>query len=74
MDAISSAAVLSALAGSATTIATVWLRARGQRLQARDEPRRSQLCDLPPGSRIVDFGRHGTVIDIGGQASGTENG
>jgi hypothetical protein len=74
MDAISATAALSALAGSATTIVTVWLRARGQRLQARERSRRSELRDLPPGSRIVDLGRHGKVIDVGGQASRTGNG
>jgi hypothetical protein len=74
MDAISATAALSALAGSATTIGTIWLRARGKRLQARDKSRRRALRDLPPGTRIVDLGRHGMVIDVGGQASRTGNG
>ena len=66
MDAMTITAALSALAGSATTIATVWLRTRSQETRARENSRRSQMRELPPGSRIVDLGRRGMVIDVGG--------
>ncbi|MGI8448061.1 MAG: hypothetical protein ACR2MP_12965 [Streptosporangiaceae bacterium] len=73
MDAISATALLSATAGAATTIATAWLRERGQRLRARERSHRIDLRDLPPNSRIVDLGRHGTVIDVGSRADRTGN-
>lgn len=68
MGSISVTAALSALAGSATTVVTVWLRARSRERQSRDRSSRKAVQSLPPGSRIVDLGRHGVIIDIGGRA------
>ena len=65
------AAALSALAGSATTITITWLRTRAQRLRAHDQSRRDTARHLPPGSRIVDLGAHGMIIDVGSASGGT---
>jgi hypothetical protein len=70
VGAIPVTAALSALAGSATTIVTAWLRARARRLQSRDRSRRNAVRDLPPGSRIVDLGRHGVIIEVGSKPGG----
>lgn len=73
MGATSVVTAISALAGSAATIAAVWLRTRAQQLNGREKARRDQLRDLPPGSRIVDLGKHGLIIDIGGKDDRTRN-
>ena len=74
VGAIPVTAALSALAGSATTIVTAWLRARARRLQSRDRSRRNAVRDLPPGSRVVDLGRHGVIIDVGSKPGGPPGG
>ena len=73
MDATSVTAVLSALAGSTTTVAAIWLRTRGQQMRAREKARRGELRDLPPGTRVVDLGKHGLIIDVGGKDGRTRN-
>lgn len=74
MDAITlSAAAVPAVTGAVTTIATAWLRARSQELRAREESRSVCRPGLPPGSRIIDLGEHGIVIEVGGRAAGAEN-
>jgi hypothetical protein len=59
-----------AIAGAAFTAAvsvlTPWLKARGRRPAARAGVRWEEAGYLPPGSRVVDLGRHGLVIDVGG--------
>jgi hypothetical protein len=55
------------------TIAVAWLRARGQRQRVRERARHDEVRSLPPGSRMVDLGRHGLVIDIGSPSPGESN-
>jgi hypothetical protein len=73
MDAITVTAAASAVTGAAVTVATAWLRARCQRQQAREESRRDHLHHLPPGSRVVDLGEHGMMIEVGGAAARAKN-
>lgn len=56
--------------GSATTIVTVWLRSRCRERQSRDQSSRKTAQALPPGSRIVDLGRRGVIIDVGTRTVG----
>jgi len=73
MDAITVTAA-SAVTGAVATAAAAWLQARRQRQQAREESRRDHLDHLPPGSRVVDLGEHGVVIEVGGSpAAGARN-
>jgi preprotein translocase subunit YajC len=71
MGVIPVTAALSAVIGAVTTIVTAWLRARSRERQERDRASRRMVRALPPGSRIVDLGRHGTIIDIGSRSSGS---
>jgi len=74
MSAIPITAALSALAASATTIASAWFQAQERRLQAQDWSRRQVVRDLPPGSRVADLGRHGVIIELGSRPSGKHGG
>jgi hypothetical protein len=70
MNVNSVAVVLPALSGPAAAMLTAWLRS----------PRRRQACSggacrhggLPAGSRVIDLGRHGVIVDVG--ARGNEAG
>ena len=73
MDAITVTAAASAGMGAATTMAAAWLRARSQRQRAREKTRRDYLRGLPPGSRVIDLGDHGIVIEVGARAAGAGN-
>lgn len=73
MDATTVTAAACALTGAVTTMAGAWLRARSQRQRAREKSRRDHLRDLPPGSRIIDLGEHGIVIEVGDRAASAEN-
>jgi hypothetical protein len=69
MDAVIVTAVtaaVSAVAGAGATIARAWIKARG-RQRATEESGRDRLSDLPLGSRVIDFGDHGMVIEVGGR-------
>jgi hypothetical protein len=66
-------AALSATASAATTIVTAWLRARSRERQERFRSSSKAVQALPPGSRVVDLGRHGTIIDVGGRAPGSSD-
>jgi hypothetical protein len=68
MDAMTVAAAASAITGATAATARAWLHTRMQRQQAREHSRREHLQRLPPGSRVVDLGEHGIVIDVGGRA------
>lgn len=69
MDAVIVTAVtatVSAVVGAGATVARAWVQAHG-RQQARKESGLDRLSDLPLGSRVIDFGRHGMVIEVGGR-------
>jgi hypothetical protein len=73
MDPVTAATIASAIVGAAATVLGVWLSWRAERRRSRDAARRDYANHLPPGSRIVDLGRHGAVIDIGGQIAERED-
>lgn len=51
--------------GGLVSVAVAWLQRQAQerRLSRRD------LRGLPPGSRVIDLGEYGLVIEIGAQLS-----
>jgi hypothetical protein len=69
IDPVTATAIVAAVLGAATTITGTWLRGRVLRQRAREEARRDHLRRLPPGSRLIDLGDRGLVIEVGGQAS-----
>jgi hypothetical protein len=58
-------ALVTAVCGAAGVVMAAWVRARVQRHRAREAARRDHLRDLPPGSRVIDLGEHGIVIEVG---------
>ncbi|WP_061296981.1 hypothetical protein [Herbidospora cretacea] len=50
---------------TATALAGLWLRVHLQRIRLREESRRDHIRHLPPGSRVLDLGSRGVVIDVG---------
>ncbi|MGW3820489.1 hypothetical protein [Streptomyces sp. NPDC005046] len=48
-----------------TTITGGWLKARSQLGRSREESRREHVRTLPKGSRIIDLGERGIVIEVG---------
>jgi hypothetical protein len=65
MDAVTIAAVVPAITSAGVAIARVWLRAGGERQRVRERSRHDYACSLPSGSRIIDLGKNGLVIEIG---------
>ena len=65
MDSVTIAAVVPALTSAGVAIARMWLRAGGDRQRARERSRHDYVCSLPSGSRIIDLGKNGLVIEIG---------
>ncbi|MFB6642942.1 hypothetical protein ACFCYF_37615 [Streptomyces chartreusis] len=53
------------------TVSTGWLRARVQVNRDREESRRRYARSLPGGSRILDLGDRGLVIEVGRREEGT---
>lgn len=72
MDPVTTAAMVTTAGGALTCITTItaeWLKARLQLRRAREESRRQHVRILPAGSRIIDLGRHGIVIEVGTRES-----
>jgi hypothetical protein len=69
MDAITVTAAASAMTCAASTVATAWIRSRSQLQRVREEARRDHVHGLPPGSRVIDLGGRGIVIEVGGQGA-----
>lgn len=65
VDPLTAAALLSGALASLAALGGTWLRSHAQRHRAREEARRDHLRYLPPGSRLLDLGRHGMVIELG---------
>ena len=61
MDPVTFTAVVSTVT-AASAGASAWLQAR-----AREQARGEQLRELPPGSRVIDLGEHGIVVEVGGE-------
>lgn len=74
MEPVSTTAVLTAAGGVFTALTTQWLKVRVQRWRWREESRREHVRGLPAGSRVVDLGERGIVIEVGqreGRAGGS---
>ncbi|WP_405600370.1 hypothetical protein OG741_21825 [Streptomyces sp. NBC_01410] len=68
MDPVTTAALATTAGGALTCITTItagWLKARLQLRRAREESRRQHVRMLPTGSRIIDLGKRGIVIEVG---------
>src|SRR5262247_1456822 len=59
MDTATVTAVATTITAGVSAGANAWQR-------AREDARGRQLRQLPPGSRLIDFGEHGIVIEVGG--------
>ncbi|WP_271216606.1 hypothetical protein [Streptosporangium carneum] len=59
-----------ATTGALCGLGGIWLRGRIQRHRLREEARRDHVRRLPPGSRLLDLGRHGVIIEVGGAERG----
>jgi preprotein translocase subunit YajC len=66
MDPVTLIAVVATIVAAASSGGSAWLQARVRRQRAREQARGAQLRELPPGSRVIDLGEHGIVIDVGG--------
>lgn len=66
VDPVTVAWVISVITGAVGTAVSVWVRGRVQRCRAREEARIEHLHRLPPGSRLIDLGERGLVIEVGG--------
>lgn len=66
MDPATMQALATAVCGAAGVVMAAWVRGRAQRHRAREAARRDHLRDLPHGSRVIDLGEHGMVIEVGG--------
>jgi hypothetical protein len=77
VDATSVTASVTAAAGATAAIATAGLQLRGRRQRARElraqAKERRDLLRLPPGSRVIDFGKHGMVIEVGDRPEARQN-
>ncbi|MFI6296631.1 hypothetical protein ACIBEJ_33930 [Nonomuraea sp. NPDC050790] len=59
------ATTIVALLGALSGIVTVWLQNDARRTGAREKSRRDHLRRLPQGSRVIDLGKRGIVIEVG---------
>ncbi|GLW56718.1 hypothetical protein [Kitasatospora phosalacinea] len=58
--------LLAATAGTLVTgVTAAWCKARVQVRRERELSRRQHLRELPAGSRIVDLGERGVLIEVG---------
>ena len=70
MDPVTLTAVVSTVVAAASAGASAWLQARVRQQRAREQARGAQLRELPPGSRVIDLGKHGIVIEVGSERAG----
>lgn len=69
---LGTAVVAVAVVGAAGTIGSEWLRSHLRWRHGREGTQQEQWRYLPPGSRIVELGRHARVIDIGRHPAPTQ--
>lgn len=60
-------ATLTAVVSATSACASAWLQARIRQRRDREQARGEQLRELPPGSRVIDLGEHGIVVEVGGE-------
>ena len=65
MDLVTLGLIAATAGGAATTSLRLWAWKRVAERQAREASRCDHVHHLPAGSRIVDLGRHGMIIDVG---------
>lgn len=65
MDPLTIGAIVTAGAGTTSTVMVAWLRQRGISQKAKERTRLDYLRHLPAGSHVVDLGARGIVIEIG---------
>lgn len=66
MDLASS---VTAVAVAVVALAGSCFRARVQRQRAREEARADHIRNLGPGSRLIDLGENGILIELGAEPS-----
>lgn len=65
MDPVQIAAAVSAVLVAGVTVVGAWLRSVVSREKSREVARRDLVRRLPEGSRILDLGKHGILIEFG---------
>ncbi|GAA3613449.1 hypothetical protein GCM10022419_118190 [Nonomuraea rosea] len=65
MDPVQVGAIVSAVLVAGVTIVGAWLRSVVRRERNRDVARRDLVRRLPTGSRILDLGKRGMLIEFG---------
>lgn len=73
MDTATVTAVATTITAGVSAGANAWLQARARQQRAREDARGRQLRQLPPGSRLIDFGEHGIVIEVGGSRTAQDD-
>jgi len=63
-----SASISTAITGAVAALAGSCFRARAQRQRAREEARTDHVRNLGPGSRLLDLGEGGILIEFGSDA------
>lgn len=63
-------AAVTAAVAAIPVVVRVWAWQAVAWRRAREQARCDHLRHLPPGSRVVDLGRHGMVIEVGGRDDG----
>jgi hypothetical protein len=72
LESTTIAALVTAVTGAAAAFMRAWLLSRVQRQKAREASRCDHVRCVPPGSRIVDLGERGMMIEVGSAAPGRE--
>jgi hypothetical protein len=65
MEPAAVVALVTAITGLAGTFLRARVRARVQRYKAHQASRRDHVRCLPPGSRLLDLGERGVLVEIG---------
>ncbi|HET9970330.1 MAG TPA: hypothetical protein VFQ68_19005 [Streptosporangiaceae bacterium] len=68
MDPVTVATAVTAVAGMLGTLVTAGVRGRTARAIAREAARRDHVRYLRSGSRIIDLGDRGVMIEVGNPA------
>lgn len=69
MDPLTITVLVTTTLSTFAALCGIWLRGRVRRQRSREDSRRDHLRHLPPGSRVIDLGGRGIVIEVGAPAS-----
>jgi len=64
MESMDTASTATAISGAVAALAASCFKARTQRHRAREEARADHVRNLGPGSRLLDLGEGGILIEI----------